>query len=71
LDHDSGSLGDQLAAEHAIDSNATVVTEGDGFGPRVALLEEDVLKIGRHEAVLNRVAVVVECLHDVLPPALA
>ena len=71
MHHDSRAFTYQLAAKNAIDSYTAVVAEADWFGPRVALLEEHVLEVGLHEAVLDWVAIVVKCLHYVLAPALA
>ena len=68
LNNDPGSLRNQLAAEDTIDANASIVAEGDGLGPRVALLEEDVLEVLGDEAILYRVAVVIEGLLHVISP---
>lgn len=45
LNLDGGPFGYQLTLEHSVDSNASIVAERDRFGPRVAFLEEYVLKV--------------------------
>lgn len=71
LDDDPGALRDQLTLENSVDADAARVAERDWFGPRETFFEEDVLEVGPHEGVLNRVAVVVKSLHQVVSPALA
>lgn len=61
----------KLALEDSVDADASRVTEGNGLGPRVALLEENVLEVSAYEGVLYGVAIVIKGLHHVVPPALA
>ena len=68
MNDDTGALRNQFTAEDPVDANASVVAERDRFGPRVALLEEDVLEVLGDEAIFNRIAVIVESLLNVVFP---
>lgn len=65
------AVGDDLALEHPVQSEAFLPTEAYRLGPREGLLEEDVFEVARHKAVLELVAVVVHTLKRVFPPASA
>ena len=68
MNDDARAFRDELAAEDSVDADATIVAEGDWFGPGVALFEEYMLEVLRDEAVLNRIAVVVKGLMHVISP---
>ena len=68
LSLDPGALRDELTLEDAIDAHASVMTERNWFGPRVAALEENVFKVGADEGILNWVTIVVKGLTHILVP---
>ena len=65
----SGTFGYELALKDSVNSDASIVTERNGFGPGEAFLEKDVLKVCTDKGVLNRVAIIIKSLHHVCSPA--
>ena len=68
---DSWALRNQFTLKHSVDSNASVIAERYWLSPCEAFLEENVLKVGADEAVLDRIAIVIEGLHHVCTPTFA
>ena len=68
LSLDTWSFGYEFTLEYAIDADTSIMTERNGFRPRVAALEENVFKIGADEGILDWVAIVVKGLTHILVP---
>ena len=53
LSLDTWSFGYEFTLEDAIDANTSIMTERNGFRPRVAALEENVFEIGANVGILD------------------
>ena len=68
LSLDTWSFGYEFTLEDAIDANTSIMTERNGFRPRVAALEENVFEIGANEGILDWVTIVVKGLAHIFIP---